>query len=105
MLPLRSLLRALTLALCFLTPIPAHALLASSVRSADERYPCQPSATVLRTFSLGTGAPALAPVREALADLGAEIAYGPRTSDGFPGRAFVVVRAPRNVAAARVETA
>ncbi len=64
---------------------------------ASELYPCTPSAAVVRFFHLETDAPELAKVNAALAELGAELAYGPRTSAGRPGHAFLALRAPPEV--------
>jgi hypothetical protein len=97
-------LLAAVVALAPLTLAPARAqegkapgaeILPGGVRIADALYPCRPAPNVLRYFHLETDAPELAKVNPALAELGAELAYGPRTTSGRPGHAFVVVRAPR----------
>lgn len=70
-------------------------VLPGGVRIADELYPCRASESVVRFFHLEADEPDLARLNPALAELGAEIAYGPRTSSGRPGHAFVALRAPR----------
>lgn len=80
-------------------------MLPGGVRVANELYPCRPSATVIRFFHLETGEPELAKVHPALAELGAEIAYGPRTATGRPGHAFVALRAPRATEVKKLATA
>lgn len=88
--------RAVFLALLALLPLArAQETLPGDVRLANELYPCRPSTNVVRFFHLETDEPELAKVTPALAELGAEIAYGPRTAGGRPGHAFVALRAPR----------
>lgn len=70
-------------------------MLPGGVRIADALYPCRPTETVVRFFHLETDAPELGKLNPALAELGAELAYGPRTTSGRPGHAFVAVRAAR----------
>jgi hypothetical protein len=87
--------RAALLALALISGAPTQEVLPGGVRVANELYPCKPSDTVIRFFHLETGEPELARLNPALAELGAELAYGPRTTQGRPGHAFVAVRAPR----------
>jgi hypothetical protein len=89
--------RALFLALTALTLLGARAqeVLPGGVRVADELYPCKPSEKVIRFFHLETDKPELDKIGPALSELGAELAYGPRTTQGRPGHAFVAVRTPR----------
>jgi hypothetical protein len=75
-------------------PLAGQAELPGGVRDANALYPCAPSAKVVRFFHLETDEPELSKVNAALAELGAEIAYGPRTSEGRPGHAFVALSAP-----------
>ena len=79
--------------------------LPGGVREANALYPCAQSASVVRFFHLENDAPDLAKVNEALAELGAEIAYGPRTSTGRPGHAFFALRAPPDVPAKKLAAA
>ena len=89
-------MRAVFLALLALLPAArAQEVLPGGVRVANELYPCKPSEKVIRFFHLETDKPELAKANTALAELGAEIAYGPRTAEGRPGHAFVALRAPR----------
>lgn len=90
-----SAVRAALLALLMLPGARAQEVLPGGVRIADELYPCKPSEKVIRFFHLETDAPELAKLNPALAELGAELAYGPRATQGRPGHAFVAVRAPR----------
>jgi len=88
--------RAAVLALALLLPgARGQEVLPGGVRVANELYPCKPSEKVIRFFHLETDTPALAKLNSALAELGAELAYGPRTTQGRPGHAFVALRAPR----------
>ena len=87
-------MRAALLALTLLGA-RAQEVLPGGVRVANELYPCKPSEKNIRFFHLETDAPELAKMNPALAELGAELAYGPRTTQGRPGHAFVAVRAPR----------
>jgi hypothetical protein len=80
-------------------------MLPGGVRVANELYPCRPSEKVVRFFHLETDKPELAKVTPALAELGAEIAYGPRTAEGRPGHAFVALRAPRAAEAKKLAAA
>ena len=100
-------MRSFLLALLVLVSFTASAqeVLPGGTRVADERYPCQPCDKVLRYFHLENDAPEMAKVNPALAELGAELAYGPRTTSGRPGHAFVAVRAPRAVPAKKLEGA
>jgi len=84
-------------ALLALTLLGARAqeVLPGGVRVANELYPCKPSEKLIRFFHLETDKPELAKMNPALAELGAELAYGPRTTQGRPGHAFVALRAPR----------
>lgn len=75
------------------------------VREANALYPCAPSAKVVRFFHLENDAPELAKVNAALAELGAEIAYGPRTSTGRPGHAFFALVAPPEVSQKKLAAA
>lgn len=77
-------------------PRPPQEVLPGGVRVADALYPCARAEKVLRYFHVENDAPELAKVNSALAELGAELAYGPRTTSGRPGHAFVAVRAPRD---------
>lgn len=89
-------MRAALLALLTLLPgARAQEVLPGGVRIADNLYPCKPSEKVIRFFHLGTDEPELAKLNPALAELGAELAYGPRSAQGRPGHAFAAVRAPR----------
>lgn len=87
-------MRAL-LVLLALLPGRSQEVLPGGVRVADALYPCQPAEKVLRFFHVANDKPELAKVTPALAELGAELAYGPRTTTGRPGHSFVVLRAPR----------
>jgi hypothetical protein len=98
MLPLR---RLLLVALACPT-LAQEGAVPGGARAADELYPCRRAEKVLRAFHLESDAPELAKVNPALAELGAELAYGPRTASGRPGHAFVVVRAPREVSAKKL---
>ena len=87
-------MRAALLALTLLGA-RAQEVLPGGVRVANELYPCKPSEKLIRFFHLETDKPELAKMNPALAELGAELAYGPRTTQGRPGHAFVALRAPR----------
>lgn len=88
---------ALLVLLALLPGVPEQDAQPGGVRVANELYPCRPSEKVIRFFHLETDEPVLAKVTPALAELGAELAYGPRTASGRPGHAFVALRAPRTV--------
>jgi hypothetical protein len=83
----------------------AQELLPGGVRAANDLYPCAPAAKVIRFFHLESDEPELAKVTPALTELGAEIAYGPRTASGRPGHAFVALRAPRAAEAKKLAAA
>jgi hypothetical protein len=92
-------------ALASLLLVLAQSSAPDGVRAADELYPCRASANVVRFFHLDEDEPDLAKVNAALAELGAELAYGPRTASGRPGHAFVALRAPRAVAPRKLAAA
>jgi hypothetical protein len=96
---MRAVLPLLALLLAAQEPAPGEA------RGADALYPCRASANVVRFFHVEEDAPDLAKVRPALAELGAELLHGPRTTSGRPGHAFVAVRAPRAVAPKKLAAA
>ncbi|NOT29759.1 MAG: hypothetical protein HOP15_04835 [Planctomycetes bacterium] len=98
LLPLAALLLATEL-------VAAQAELPGGVRDANALYPCAPSAAVVRFFHLETDEPELAKINPALAELGAELAYGPRTTQGRPGHAFVALRAPPEVSPKKLAAA
>ncbi len=99
-------MRVALLALLALLPsLPSQEVLPGGVRVANELYPCRPSEKVIRFFHLETDEPELAKVTPALAELGAELAYGPRTATGRPGHAFVALRAPRVAEAKKLSAA
>jgi len=98
-------MRSVLLALLLLLVPSGQEVLPGGTRVSDERYPCQPAEKVLRWFHLENDAPEMAKVNPALAELGAELAYGPRTTSGRPGHAFLAVRAPRAVPAKKLEGA
>ncbi|HEX6883374.1 MAG TPA: hypothetical protein VF530_08330 [Planctomycetota bacterium] len=77
----------------------------AGVREASAQYPCARPATLVRFFHLATDAPDLAKVNAALRELGAELAHGPATTSGWPGNAFVAVRAPAGVEARALASA
>jgi hypothetical protein len=66
----------------------------ATARSADDLYPATPTREVLRFYGLGTDAPKLSEASAALAELGASVVYGPRTSQQRPKTCFLVLRAP-----------
>jgi len=70
---------------------------APELREASAQYPCARPAALVRFFHLATDAPELARVNAALRELGAELVHGPATTSGWPGNAFVAVRAPASV--------
>lgn len=65
---------------------------------ADGRYPCELSAEILRAYVVATQEPDLAAAGAALEPLGAEIVYGPMTSEKRPKACFLVLRAPADSA-------
>jgi hypothetical protein len=94
----------------FRLALPLVAMLAAAssragVRAPDERHPCRPNANVLRFYDLDSRTLALARLDAALAELGAERAYGPRTTGGRPGHAFVAIRVPRTRSSLELESA
>jgi hypothetical protein len=96
---MRAVLPLLALLLARQEPAPGE------VPVADAFYPCRASANVVRFFHLEEDEPDLAKARPALAELGAELLYGPRTESGRPGHAFVALRAPRDVAPKKLAAA
>lgn len=78
---------------------------APAVREASAQYPCGRPAALVRFYHLATDAPELARVNAALRELGAELVHGPATTFGWPGNAFVAVRAPADVSAKALASA
>jgi hypothetical protein len=76
-----------------------------AVRSADELYPPVRAAEVVRFFSLDTDEPDLAKLSAGLSELGAELVYGPRTTEARPGFSFFAVRAPAGESAKKLALA
>lgn len=99
-------MRALLLAGLALLGSPGRQeVLPGGVRVANELYPCRAATHVVRFFHLETDAPDLAKVNPALAELGSELVYGPRSTTGRPGHAFAAVRAPRETSAKKLAAA
>jgi hypothetical protein len=90
---------ALSLALAIAVQDP------SAPRAADELYPAELRADVVRFVQVKTDEPDLAAMTAALQELGARVVYGPRTTDGRPGRAFFALQAPRGVKPKELERA
>lgn len=90
--------------------LPLVAALAASaafagVRPSNDRHPRQLGPTVLRAYDLDAYSFEPAKLDAALRELGAEFAYGPRTTAGRPGHVFGVVRAPRALGAEVLQAA
>jgi hypothetical protein len=77
--------------------LQASAAVSGEVRNASSQYPCARPAALVRFFHVEDDAPEMAKVNAALRELGAEVAYGPRTTSGWPGNCFLAVRAPQEV--------
>ena len=60
----------------------------------DDHYPPRASTHVVRFYALASETPDLPKAAAALAELGASIAYGPRTSRARPGASFLALRVP-----------
>ncbi len=74
-------------------------------RVSDALYPPTRAESVVRFFTVDRDDPEVAEIVEALRELGADIAYGPRTTSARPGHSFFAVRAspettPKKLAAA-----
>ncbi len=78
---------------------------ASGVRQSDALYPAARAESVVRFFTVDTDEADLAKVREALRELGAEVAYGPRTTAARPGHSFFALRAPEAAAPRKLAAA
>src|SRR5688572_2387063 len=77
----------------------------NAAREADSLYPAERKPQVVRFVLVKTGEPDVAAMTEALSEHGARIVYGPRTTEGRPGRAFFALQAPRAVKAKELERA
>jgi hypothetical protein len=74
-------------------------------RGVDELYPLVRAEQVIRFFSLDTDEPDLARLNAGLSELGAELVYGPRTTEARPGFSFFAVRAPSGESARKLALA
>jgi hypothetical protein len=96
---LQVLPRAIALALALALQDPGAA------KEAGELYPAEQRLEVVRFVLVKTDEPDVGAMTEALKEHGARIVYGPRTTEGRPGRAFFALQAPRAVKVKELERA
>ena len=96
--------RSLVLVLA-LVPLATQEHEASGVRVADDLYPAAKVEEVVRFVAVKTDEPELGDLKDALDGLGAQVVYGPRTSEGNSGRSFFAVRLPWQVSGRELERA